>query len=224
MVLRPGDGAGDENDMTPETETTTEPLDLKLLTEDETSTHRHAANEVNSHSVYLYLDTRRREASYHIQHPANRNMIPSPIWHSIDHQWVVPSLPRAEANELLEDLEPILRRIADGTGTRWDGSNHVGQITDDAEAAIEELETELAARESALLDARSRIMTAENYFAALSDSELAEILEITAETSEISLGKLAAVEVEAALSDYVLDAGDVVTYLLDLRDRLRQEA
>lgn len=74
------------------------------------------------------------------------NGVPSNVWHKVDLRVGCSSL--LHGNSLIEFLEgevgnDLLRRIHNGHSVDWDGSNHVGSLTEDAENAILELENEL---------------------------------------------------------------------------------
>jgi len=81
----------------------------------------------------------------------SENGVPMDVWHGRVLRWGIARNVSGEAvTDALEALRPQLKRIAAGHEVSWDGSNHVGRLTDDArdasheiEAALDELEADL---------------------------------------------------------------------------------
>lgn len=75
------------------------------------------------------------------------NGIPATVWHGRDLRF--PVSPFASGSDLADFLERfdrgrvLLERIHEGHSVEWDGSNYVGHLDDDAQAAREELEAAL---------------------------------------------------------------------------------
>jgi len=68
---------------------------------------------------------------------------PEPVWHGRDLLWSLnPRLTREALRALANDdrVASLLERVYAGLSSEWDGSNRVGRLSDDAEAASEELE------------------------------------------------------------------------------------
>lgn len=69
------------------------------------------------------------------------NAVPMTVLHNRDRRWSInPELTVKQINKLLDEIEPLLERVHSGSDTHWDGSNHVGTLTDDAQAASAEIE------------------------------------------------------------------------------------
>jgi len=68
------------------------------------------------------------------------NSWPMSVHHSLQLRWKIPVFRSVYANKLMTALAPKLQEIVDGFEEYWDGSNHVGRFTDDAYAAIAQLE------------------------------------------------------------------------------------
>ncbi|MFV8133225.1 hypothetical protein [Streptomyces syringium] len=66
--------------------------------------------------------------------------VPSEVYHGIDLRWPVPVLGGTAATRLLERLEPLAQRILDDSEITWNGSNRVGVLGEDGQAAAEEIE------------------------------------------------------------------------------------
>lgn len=70
------------------------------------------------------------------------NSVPSDVWHRRTLRWsVTPCISGEAITELLQrdDVIDLLERVHDGHDTKWNGSNFVGTLTDDAEEARDEL-------------------------------------------------------------------------------------
>ena len=81
------------------------------------------------------------------------NAVPSHVWHGRTIR--APVSPFVRGADLLDFLERfdrgrvLLERIHEGHSVEWDGSNYVGSLNEDAQAAREELETALQELEQA---------------------------------------------------------------------------
>jgi hypothetical protein len=75
------------------------------------------------------------------------NGVPASVWHGCDLRFPVsPSVSGSDLADYLERFDrgrALLERIHEGHSVEWDGSNHVGHLDDDAQAAREELEAAL---------------------------------------------------------------------------------
>lgn len=66
------------------------------------------------------------------------NAIPSSVYHRHVLRFRVRNdLTCKRVNELLKQIAPLAERVVDGYTSEWDGSNMVGQFTDDADIACE---------------------------------------------------------------------------------------
>lgn len=133
-------------------------------------------------------------------HPDD-NGVPMDVWHGVVrsvvlHQGMTP----AACAEWLADHGGLIVRVMNGLGSRWDGSNHIGTLTEDARQAERELDaaseaifesgilsggtlTEMEASEF-LADARAGIEVAQSADAAaalavegLDDEDLCDLLD-----------------------------------------------
>lgn len=71
------------------------------------------------------------------------NAVPMHVWHGRTLRWSVPAAVKGEAlADFIEqpDVYELLGRIHAGHSVEWDGSNHVGQLDEDAQSASDELE------------------------------------------------------------------------------------
>jgi hypothetical protein len=76
-------------------------------------------------------------ASYN---PEIGNAVPVAVWHKRILCWEIKALKADCANDLMRDLVPLCERIAAGYSERWDGSNLVGELDDDATDAAQDAE------------------------------------------------------------------------------------
>ncbi len=124
--------------------------------------------------------------------------------------------PEAAALRRYLESEPgqaLLRRIAAGHSTVWNGQNEVGRLTDAAEAACEALQAAIAA----LPGERWQVWSVEDWLAEFCPER------ITAATTDAELVALEA-EVEGDLDSYgerISLTGSIRAYLTKYRDSLR---
>jgi hypothetical protein len=68
------------------------------------------------------------------------NAVPFSVWHRRILRFSVPgALMSDAAKELLDRITPLAQTVIDGYSCEWDGSNHVGRYTDEAEEACDEI-------------------------------------------------------------------------------------
>lgn len=87
---------------------------------------------------YVALDT--RDGQFFADYNGEvGNAVPADVWHGIVRRWAIPPLSAAGANALLADLAPAAERVLAGAEVRWNGSNHVGVLDEDADVANAEI-------------------------------------------------------------------------------------
>jgi hypothetical protein len=132
------------------------------------------------------------------------NGIPSSVWHGRDLRF--PVSPFASGSDLADFLERfdrgrvLLERIHEGHSVEWDGSNYVGTLDDDAQAARDELEAALQEVEEA------DVQRVEDWLGAMPWADLWPVADNHRQAVE-------ALEHTARQDGIVLD-GDVGDYLL----------
>lgn len=137
-------------------------------------------------------------------------------------RWKIPALRTEIANALLAEIAPLAERIVRGYESRWNGQSTVGHYSEDATAAIEEVERACDCFED---DAAARIVIwqAPAWFGVLgSESAQASELGIVSSTTDEQLETIAASEI--AKADEVDDIEGIVDYLKGLRDATREAA
>jgi hypothetical protein len=86
--------------------------------------------------VYVQLDCEAETLSAEVDGSIGPGT-PARVWHGRAIRWSIPALTESAAEGLLLDLIPLAQRVVDGYECRWDGSNHVGRLTEDAREAAE---------------------------------------------------------------------------------------
>jgi len=133
----------------------------------------------------------------------------------------IPTLTGEAANTLMDEVAPIAQRVLNGASIEWDGNNHVGVLTDDAQAAWDEL-TSAVAEHTSGADTVDGLDAADWY----SGEDPAEELGLTADTTDEELAaieKTAEADIKAhALGTVVVQGLD--RYLAGLRDDKRNAA
>lgn len=132
----------------------------------------------------------------------------------------IPTLTGEAANELMAEVAPIAQRVLDGASIEWNGNNNVGQLSDEAQAAFEELTRVVE-------DFTSDAPTVDGIYAAdwYAGMDPAEELSLTADTTDEELADME----EVARADIEANANGVVVvqgldrYLAELRDDLRSQ-
>lgn len=68
------------------------------------------------------------------------NSAPMNVWHNHYYRWYVSEYPsESDMRQWIEDNINLFGRIADGHSIEWNGNNHVGILTEDAQDAYESL-------------------------------------------------------------------------------------
>lgn len=114
--------------------------DVRVIqVEDHAELHLQYRGQTSPQDVFVELDC--EERTLHAQ--ANGeigNAVPARVWHRRALRWGIPALTADAANDLLERIAPIAAEVCEGYESHWNGSNHVGRYSADAEAAIEAIE------------------------------------------------------------------------------------
>lgn len=172
--------------------------------------------------AFVELDPERRTLGCETN-PEIGNAVPADVWYGRLLRWPIPPLRADAANDLLAALAPLAERVAAGYSVEWDGTNHVGRLTDSARQACDAIERwcDQQAESDTL-----HVWEAAEWFAPLGrrDAQARE-LDITAETTDDELAAIVArEEAGAAGADTCDGLEDCEEYLFDLRAELRGEA
>ena len=145
---------------------------------------------------------------------------PFRVWHGRTIRWAIPALTTEAAEALLEEILPLAQRVVEGYECRWDGSNHVGKLDEDAQEADEAIRN-LCDRNWSESEVLSVWEASDWYGQCGSGAYLAGELGLTAETTDAELSALATKEEDAAEPARI---EGVERFLSDLREELRAEA
>lgn len=141
------------------------------------------------------------------------NGVPFNVWHYRTLRWAIPPLKIDAANALLERLAPLCQEIIDGYDTRWDGNNWVGDYTDEAMMARDQV-AEICLDADQDWDNMEKVWDVRDWF------EYAD-LPINSNTEDDRLEELAE-EYEAEIETQGETVnGDILEYLTEHRDYLR---
>lgn len=193
---------------------TTANITIKTI---ETEPYLDAHHRDTSQPTYtqFLLDT--EDGAVYITQEYDDNATPSRQWHGIDlscriHGWPLEDM----ARQFVEENMDLLTRILVGADTVWDGSNHVGKLTDDARAAWAEF-TELC----------------EDYFAGEENQYTFWAVDdwcyegarglITADTTDADLDKIISYFEADAEHEHIVTSSDIGEYLREFRQELIDE-
>jgi len=98
--------------------------------------------------TYLWIDTRTRTARWTVSYETGSGM-PMEVWHGIERRIACsPMLSNTQLIRLGHDLGQLVALVCDGSTVEWDGRNWVGVLDEDAQSALDEIETVLGREES----------------------------------------------------------------------------
>jgi|GEM_PF-3089020 len=159
----------------------------------------------------LKLDPRDR--TVWVTQEYNDNATPSDEWNGLILTWGVPSHPTETAmRQWITESMGVLITICDGFESRWNGSNHVGSLSEEARAAKEAIEFEF-----------DNDGGPTNYYETWDVEAWLEssMNEITATTTDEQLADLAE-QWQPDASTIVI--GDILSYITQHRDNLKWDA
>jgi hypothetical protein len=179
-----------------------------------------------SPELYVELLDDRALIKATMEHSAH-NGTPMDVWHGLRHVWsnrlsqgslVVADVDGIHA--LAERLRPYLARVAAGHSVEWDGSNHVGRLTDDAREASETIADILCGAGWEWTDGSVTVWHAGEWLsgASLGDFGLAT------DSTDGDIEAAAKVAEARACADSARLFGDVAAALREMRDEAREEA
>src|SRR5690606_41610912 len=68
--------------------------------------------------------------------------VPASVWNGTVRRYSINNqLSADQITDLLTEFLPVFQRVLDGAETKWDGSNWIGVLSDDAQDAESELES-----------------------------------------------------------------------------------
>jgi hypothetical protein len=144
---------------------------------------------------------------------------PMRVWHGRAIRWSIPALTESAAEGLLFDLIPLADEVIAGYSCEWDGSNHVGRLTEAAAEAAEAIRS-LCDRNWSESEVLSVWDASDWYAQCGSGAYLAGELGVTAETTDAELDAIVEREEDQASPARI---EGVERFLRDLREELRAE-
>lgn len=177
-----------------------------------TDLHCHYSGQTFPQPCYIELDckTETLSASYNAE---VGNAIPFSVYHGHDQRWGIPCLTADAVNEFMEEILPLAQKIVDGYESIWNGHNHVADFTEDAQEAIEEIQSRC--------DELERTTDESNTVQVWNISDWI-IDEVYAATSDDDLQKM--IDDSEPFENNVVIEGDITEYLTNLRIEKRVEA
>lgn len=192
-------------------------LDNIVESESKAPLYHHYAGQLEPQPARLYLD---QTGNAWLDWSGEiGGAIPADQWHHRTLSWgVSPYLSKQACLDLLEDenVLTLLTRIHWGHSVEWDGSNHVGVLTDDAAIAVEELQEYLDDRYS--YSAEAQVWDAAEWLRAGGWNSLVDVW-----PSDEPLDQAVDRLIDEADRDGVVLDGDVRKALLDWLEEVTED-
>lgn len=166
--------------------------------------------------VELDCESRRLRAAFDVE---IGNAVPMRVYHQRALRWGIPAMKADAANVLLASIVPLAERVVAGYSCEWDGSNHVGRYSDDAEGACDEIESlcEMVGEDERLV-----VWDAAEWFDALGGwARQAAELGVRPDTSDETLSALEQQLQAEACTEGVDMIEGLDDFLAELRDLVR---
>ncbi len=206
--------------ITATTETTADATIEIVYVESDTELHHRYRGQASAQGCYVWLNCKTSKLG--ASHDSEiGNAVPFAVHHGHTRRFTIPALKAAPANELLEEIAPLAARVVAGYSSEWDGSNHVADFDDDAEAAIDEIDT-LCQRIVDRADDSEQVSVwdAADWFGGVGDhDQQRKALGITVETTDEQLDEIETRE-EASVKG---EGADVIEGLRSHLEALRTE-
>jgi hypothetical protein len=170
------------------------------------------ASQLNPQPCYVELDCDKETLSASYNGEVG-NAVPFTVYHGHDQRWGIPCLTADAVNEFMEEILPLAQKIVDGYESIWNGHNHVADFTEDAQEAIEEIESKCDELERTTDE--SNTVQVWNISEWITDT-------VKATTSDDDLQKMID-DAEPCENNIVIE-GDIEEYLKNLRSEKRVES
>jgi hypothetical protein len=99
--------------------------------------HFQYQGQCNPQPCYIELDCENEEMTADYNSEIG-NGVPGKVWHDRILRFSIPCINSEAANALMKSLLPLAEKIVDGYECIWNGSNHIGTFTEEAQEAREE--------------------------------------------------------------------------------------
>ncbi|MEU6680949.1 hypothetical protein [Streptomyces sp. NPDC046925] len=107
-----------------------------------TELYRHYDGQSEPQPAYIELDTQHGTLLADYDSEVG-GAVPFSVHHGLERRYGIPILTADAANRVMQEIAPLAERIIAGTEAKWDGSNTVAVLDEDAGAAEEELKEQL---------------------------------------------------------------------------------
>lgn len=118
--------------------TTTADLRITPTTGGPLALYERYAGQTSAQPCYVALDLRTHEVWAGVNHEIG-NAVPADVWHGRVRRYAIPLVQPETANQIIAHIGADLARVLDGSEIVYDGSNSVGRLSPDAEAAEESI-------------------------------------------------------------------------------------
>ena len=161
---------------------------------------------------YLYIDPGARTVAAETDGHTD-GAVTMAVHCGMEYRVRIPAVTADTANAFMADTatQNLLDRICDGWSAHWNGSNHVGKLSDDAEGAILQLLSDALG----LRDESVSVWAAADWIEYVPDSDLM----ISAETTDAEIEVLATATVAEARGDGILIYDSMISAMTWRRDR-----
>lgn len=181
-------------------------------------------NQVDPQPTYLELNLETGELRCDYVGEVDGGVRPLAVFHGRALRWDIPPLTAAAANRLMRQVREMAQRILDEAQIRYDGNNHIGVLTNDAGAAVQEISRMTTGELWASADMVTEWAPADWFTDG--DNDAVGMTGLTADTTDAELAAM--VEKIRQEAEGVSDYGAVVQpgmadYLRELREELRAE-
>lgn len=140
--------------------------------EDETYLHVQYPGQTSPQDCYIELDLEGETLSANYNAEVG-NAVPLAVYHGRRRRYTIPALTATAANALMEELLPLMEKLAADTHITWDGRNNIACLGEDAVAAEDEIDEKLYQIEYTLGDSDMiSVWDADEYFGGWTDEEL----------------------------------------------------
>jgi len=195
--------------------------------------------QTNSQPVYIELNCKHETltADYNTE---IGNAVPFDVYHGHVQRFSIPLLKTDDLNALLDEIAPLAERVIDGYESVWNGNNHVARFSDDARAALEEIEElcDVDADETNTVQVWDigNWLDGTTYYKSERDGQgtqckwnsvisvvVRDFGVINPETTDEELSEIESlIEADAETNDVVVE--DIESWLTELRDQCRKNA
>jgi len=122
-----------------ESETSAPAIEIRYV-ESETGLYHRYSGQTKPQDCYVWIDceSERMGAAHNTE---IGNAVPVRVYNGHQQRFAIPALKADAANALLDEIAPLAARVVAGYSSEWDGSNEVAEFNEDADAALDAIES-----------------------------------------------------------------------------------